>query len=306
MARFNSPIGWLQVGEPSVSDPGRGEEVKIAVHPTTGYPLVAYKETGTGMCNVRRWNGSSWLNIGMLSDSFPGSSNINLDFSNAQLGAVVCLRDSVNKASCYRLGPQNTWPPLGSLGFSPGPVDYLSLAVAKGVPYVAFQDNNDPDGKGRVMSFDSKTAKWVNVGGFFSQNTAAYMSLAIHPTTGLPWVFYQEYLSGSLGLVSLEVKNNKRTWKQMLALDPNFGLGSMYNSLAFDSAGTPHIAYQCEGTYKLCVSRVLPTKLVPLGNKAGVSGNAASYINLRFDKLTPYVAYASAERGDRVVVQIFA
>ncbi|MGG1633008.1 hypothetical protein [Paenibacillus sp. NRS-1760] len=83
------------------------------------------------------------------------------------------------------------WQEVGNTGFSEGRVDYTSLYVYNGTPYVAYMDGENSD-KATVKKYDNVRSDWVMVGSAgFSEGRADYLSLYI-AVDGTPYVAYMD------------------------------------------------------------------------------------------------------------------
>ena len=148
------------------------------------------------------------------------------------------------------------WSVVGTAGFSAGAADYTSLAIRPntGAPYLAYKDAANSE-KATVTTFTN--GAWKPVGsvapsgaGFsdqsrgFSAGRADYISLAMHPTTGAPYVAYTDYANSGKATVMTFTDG---AWS--LVGSRGFSAGSTkYTSLAMHpSTGAPYVAYQDGG-----------------------------------------------------------
>ena len=140
---------------------------------------------------------------------------------------------------------------MGSAGFSAGFAKYTSLALhpTTGAPYVAYSDfGNSNAGKASVMTCNGSAWSTVGVAGF-SDGSADWISLALHPTTDAPYVAYQD---GS-GKATVQTFNGS-AWSAVGAAGFSAGYAA-YTSLALHpSTGAPYVAYQdSSASYKVTV-----------------------------------------------------
>ncbi|KAL4433982.1 hypothetical protein ABPG75_000423 [Micractinium tetrahymenae] len=314
LAQIFTPVGWLPLGLGFGDGPVPGQEFRLALHPNSRLPYVAYRdEENGGVLNMWKWNTTTWLELGLTgqpnSTAPLGLTNstvtaVNLDYSSLSWGPISCFADSDHngRASCLRgVGPQaSSFTYVGTPGFSPSAAAWVSMAVHGSAIFVAFQDFAST--KGRVMRFQSG-GSWQLLGAAFSSGAASYLSLALHPGTGLPWVAFLGAAPGSptppspkLTVVALTALAGGQ-WKAVGA-SGFAGQGSVYNALAFEP-GTqlkaPWLAFQCDSVARrLCVRSWVNNAWQPMGAQP-VSVGEARFINLQFHapSSTPYLAYSN-------------
>ena len=86
------------------------------------------------------------------------------------------------------------WVPVGSPGFSAGDVNYTTINVYQGIPYVAYMDVANGN-KTTVMKYNEAANTWEVVGiAGFSDGGADYVSLFI--SEGIPYVAYMDEING--------------------------------------------------------------------------------------------------------------
>lgn len=102
----------------------------------------------------------------------------------------VAYKGNDNKATVMKYSGTG-WELVGSAGFSAGTTDYISLALAGGTPYVAYQDWGI-DKKATVMKYNAGLTGWEEVGSpGFSAGYIDYTSLAIG-SGGTLYVAYKD------------------------------------------------------------------------------------------------------------------
>jgi len=130
------------------------------------------------------------------------------------------------------------WVYIGTLGFSAGVADYVSLAFSPaGQPYVAYLDWANSQ-KATVMMFNG--TNWVNVGtAGFSAGEADYTSLAFN-TSGQPYVAYVDRADSTKATV---MRYDGTNWGYVG--NEGFSLEeAIYTCLAFSpSDSRPYVAY---------------------------------------------------------------
>ena len=189
------------------------------------------------------------------------------------------------------------WELVGSAGFSAGTTDYISLALAGGTPYVAYQDNANDD-KATVMKYNGSVWEAVYTPGF-STGKANDVSLAID-SDGNPYVAYGD---GSPGFKATVMKYSDVTgWAAVGS--PRFSYGEAKRiSMDIDSNGTPYVAYRdSDYSREATVMKYTDTGWVAVGS-AGFSAGVAEYTSLAIDSSgTLYVAYKDQYYHDKATV----
>jgi len=144
---------------------------------------------------------------------------VTVDATDLCMGPIVdmppptCFSPATVTVSEEQLGgTTGTWINVGTPGFSDGDeLAYTSIAMDdSSVPYVAYQDFNNPLFKATVKTFDG--ANWVDMGNsHFSAGTATNTSISLD-STGTPYVAYKDTASGDQATV---MKYNSGTWVQV-------------------------------------------------------------------------------------------
>ena len=185
------------------------------------------------------------------------------------------------------------WVTIGHPQFSPGAANYPSLYIAKGTPYLAYQDEANGN-KIMVMRFNGK--KWVTVGQpDFSQGGSNAISLFVYQK--IPYVAYQDVANGNKVTV---MQYSEKKW--MPVGEPGFSIGKAdFISLSVDYDGI-FVAYEDEGNEnKAVVMNYRRKKWVGLGN-ADVSAGEATCESLCVSEGKPYLAYRDSANGNKATV----
>lgn len=157
-----------------------------------GVPYIAFQVAGKA--TVMSFTGSLWANIGTA--GFASSYGISLALhpsSNLPYLAFPGINDNLKTTLMAYNGTD--WMTVGTPSFSAINVQIVSLQLDQlGRPYVACQAYVVESGQGvqRAILWVYDGA-WAPVGGNFSgfsAGTASYISLALHPSTTLPYVAY--------------------------------------------------------------------------------------------------------------------
>ena len=155
------------------------------------------------------------------------------------------------------------------------------------------------------MTFANGT--WLGVGAAgFSAGETAFISLALHPITGAPYVAYQDVFNSN-GATVMTFANNNSTWVNVGS--PAFSAaGTRFESLALHPiTGAPYVAYQDWGNnYKATVMTYDGGSWLAVGTPA-FSVDTASYVRLALQPTTgtPYVAYQDRNISDKATVMAF-
>jgi len=162
---------------------------------------------------------------GQVSQLVPGkhcATPVGID--NGNNCGMSCLSDP---SSC-------SWKNVGDPGFSTGDVDYSSLFVYNGTPYVAYADGGHSQ-KATVMKYNGST--WENVGDpGFSAGSINHPSISVY--NGVPYVAFQDYANSYKITV---MKYNGSTWENVGA--PGISINSSLYPSLFIYSGTPYVGF---------------------------------------------------------------
>jgi hypothetical protein len=185
------------------------------------------------------------------------------------------------------------WQPVGSIGFSSGNTDYISLSVSSGTPYVAYEDLSATGYSGPATVMEYVDGSWQMVGGApVSSGVACYESLYVY--NGTPYVAYQD-----------EGNNNKATvmdyvygsWQPVGS--PDFSNGGTSGESLYVYNGTPYLAY-CDNN-GITVMEYTGGSWQPVGSPDFYNGYA-NQDSLYVYNGTPYVAYSDSDTGNQATV----
>lgn len=217
-------VSWVQVGDVGFS----AEEIGYpSLHVDGGTPYVAYADynSGTyGRATVMKYDGSNWVNVGSAGFSEGAAIYTSLFVDNGT--PYVAYRDDNNsgKATVMKYDGSN-WVNVGNAGFSGESmsytdVNYESLYIDNGTPYVAFRDKYDTGFKATVMKYDG--TNWVPMGDVgFSASEASFTSLFV--SNGILYVAYQDSENG-----------DQATVKKFIPSGPSLTADTMNNDVAND------------------------------------------------------------------------
>lgn len=148
--------------------------------------------SANGSPNIMSWRGGQWWDFSGPTTGLPTDTvtSISIGFpkTSGTLGTSVQVTLAYKgKISHYTVSSM-TWTPLGGAGF--GSAQSASLAMYAGFPYVAFSDKANSD-KAAVRFWNGTS--WVSMSGTgMSVFTTENIRIAVHPTSGLPYVAFIE------------------------------------------------------------------------------------------------------------------
>ena len=209
----------------------------------TGVPFIAFQTLGK--TTVMSFTGTNWDPIG--SPGFANSYVISLALHpRLDLPYLAFSGTNDNLKTTLMAYNGTGWAKVGASSFSAMNVQIVSLQLdPSGVPYVACQDYAVVAGQGlqRAVVWVYK-GTWAPVGGNssgFSAGTASFISLALHPSTALPYVaFRDESVSGQATVMM----HTGTSW--VVIGKPGISAGqASYISLALHPVtGAPVVAYR--------------------------------------------------------------
>ena len=252
-----------------------------------------------------------WQNVGAADFSVGNVDYISLalDSSNAPYVAYMD-RGNLDKATVMKFDGAN-WGSVGSVGFSAGSANDLSLVIHNDVPYLAYSDYSQ-SWKASVVKYTGTGAMggWEFVGNsYFTDPWALHTSLALHNNT--PYVAYIDMIIPQQDFRPRVMKYNSvsDTWERVGTAPYVAGL-ALYTSLAIDSSGTPYVAYQDlgNGGYGRATVKKFNGASWELVGSRGFPAGAyrTTYTSLALDSNdTPYVAFQDYGGSNKATVMKF-
>lgn len=330
--------GWMEVGAGSASgkgisnDSGGSFSPMIAISPG-GQVYVAWWNSGGGddEIYVRRWNGSTWEEVGANSASGGGISNNSGNSRHPSIAVapngtpyVAWDDDSGGDTEIYvRRWNGSSWEEVGlgsatgggisnNSGGSEGP----SIAIApNGTPYVAWDD--DSSGSSEIYVRRWNGSNWEEVGagsatggGISNVYRSWHSAIAIAPN-GTPYVAWEGY-DGTLGGIYVR-RWNGSDWEEVgVGSASGRGISNSIRSseeaaIAITPDGTPYVVWYNEhpvesGNFEIYVRRWSGSAWEEVGADSATGGGISDNdgpsgfpsIAVASDG-TPYVAWLNGE-----------
>ena len=271
----------------------------LAMHPTTGAPYVAYVDGGNSQkATVRTFDGTAWSNVGSAGFSAGQATYTSLALHPTTGAPYVAYSDYANsqKATVMTFDDGGDWMSVGNAGFSAGRADYISLALhpTTYAPYVAYIDYGTST-RPTVMTFANSA--WSTVGtagisagiGPYTSGMAQYTSLALHPTTGAPYVAYYDNSIQQIRVVTFDGSTN---WNTVGSAGFSDWIAVYISLVIHPTTGAPWVAYRdVANSYRATVKTFNGSNWNTVGS-AGFSGGEVTYTSLALHPTTyaPYVA----------------
>ena len=287
--------GWTPVGISGFSAAATGQTSIVIDKNNT--PYVVYQDATVNYGpTVMKYNGSSWVNVGI-----PGFSGGPVaEFSNVAIALdtggtpYVVYGDGTATTAVYPASvmkySDTSWVYVGSPDFTLPQAVATCIAIdRKGTPYVFYSDGTGGGFKAAVMKYNDTA--WVNVGPVgFSSGQVNYCSIAID-SSGTPYVAYSGCGTTCGAIV---MKYNGTAW--VYVGSPAFSAGeAWYTSIAIDAGGTPYVVYMdMANSGKATVMKYNGSNWVTVGS-AGFSAGQVATTTIAIDHSgTPYVVYEEA------------
>jgi hypothetical protein len=335
---------WEEVGAGSATGGGISNNSGSSAGPFVsvapdGIPYVAWTDFSLGNPEIyiRRWNGSSWEEVGAGSASGGGISN---NLGSSYGGGLAVAPDGTpyvvwsNNTSAgdpeifVRRWNGSNWEEVGvgsatgggisnDTGSSYGP----SIAIASsGTPYIAWENEDIQEGYREIYIRRWNGSSWEEVGassasgGGISNNSgfSAATSTAVAPD-GTPYVAWQNYVSGDNNYEIYIRRWNGSSWEEVGAGSAtgggisNTSGYSEYPSLVIAPDGTLTIAWRDDssGNAESYVRQWRGANWEEIGSNSasegGISNNGGNSYEQRATLApngTPYVAWMDNSNGN--------
>ncbi len=273
----------------------------------TDKPVVAYIDSAkNGFITVRKYDGSSWSNIGStgFTSSFGFNGNaFSLAIDNANTPYILSMTQTYHAITVFKFNGTN-WDTVGASYFARSANGFANIAIDKisNTPYVVF-DDFDSSIKATVMKFNGHT--WVLVGakGFTTGTFGVYYSDIEIDGLGKPVVSFQD--DNSFERQSA-YKYSSNAWSPVGY--PYFSKAhTYYSSLAISKKNQPFVlfldvSYNNRGTVRSFANKRWDT----VGARGFIPANFYMRHSLVMDTSDlPVVAFSDNLHGGKVSVMRF-
>jgi uncharacterized protein YjdB len=170
--KFNG-TDWEYVGDPVIGMPGSGYH-ELAVD-ESGTPYSTTWNYLNYKANVFKYNGTSWVNIGVDVTDSTHYFDMQLDNAGTPYIAYSGLSNG-GKANVLKYNG-STWDHIGAANFTAGAASDIKLRFdGSNIPYVGFFDGSNND-KGTVMAFNGSSWQTIGSAGFTPGTTTANIAV---------------------------------------------------------------------------------------------------------------------------------
>ena len=300
--KLNGKI-WETVGSAGFSD-GEAYYVDLAID-QSGTPYVTYTDYGViggGKATVMKFNGSSWVTVGVAGFSAGfGATETTIALDSSGMPYVAYVDPYNSQIATVMKFNGTTWEIVGTEAFSAGTAQCPSIVIdSSNTPYVAYRDYAN-GGKATVMKFNGSS--WVAVGAAAFSSVIGSISISLDPS-GIPYVAFDDTDNNWKAKV---MKFNGSSWETVG--NAGFSSGNANGpSIAF-SSGTPYVSYTVTETggaedYKMTVKKFNGTVWETVG-AAGFTGYWASPSSLAIYDGIPYVVFSEGDTALLTTVMKF-
>lgn len=233
---------WENVGPSTIGN--NGYWPSLAFHPLTYEPYIVYRDnTNNWRATVKKFDGSSWSDVGIPGMSYASATYTQIAFNNSGV-PYVAYHDSARggEASVLKFNGTN-WEYVGEETFSDVSAGFLRLVFNPGTnePYLAYAEANQ--GLAVVKKFNGTS--WENVGtpGISEGMVNNTLAMAFNPSTNEPYLAFSD---AAITLKSVVKKFNGSGWETVG--DAGFSpTGIEYIDIAFNPATfEPHVIFADE------------------------------------------------------------
>lgn len=204
--RFDG-VQWQNIGNPCFTA-GDAWYLSLAFNNSNELFIGFEDYSLNGKASVMHYNGNEWVFLGDSGFSVSYVWDVNLRFNQADQMFYIAFTDfdlaHYNKATVMRFSG-TSWDSVGSPGFSPGWVDYLSFDISSaGKLYVGFGDVANGY-KATVITYNDPEWELVGPAGFSSGTEIWLNDLNVSPS-GIPFFAFQDEAINSGNLYTNVVK----------------------------------------------------------------------------------------------------
>ncbi|WP_338118536.1 InlB B-repeat-containing protein [Paenibacillus qinlingensis] len=284
---------WKTIGD--VTDFGYGTTMTLAIDGHDNLYVDYLSSDSDYFRVVKKYNGATWEAVGTTGSANGLNSSIAFD-SNDTPYISYSANSFSDRAMVVKYNGTNWVSVSGGQAFYESG-DYPVMAVDRNnTPYVLYEYFDG--GSAYITVVKYMNGAWETVGNSrFPARGDGNASFALDPN-GVPYVVYN---SGSILSV---MKYTGNAWETVGNAGFSAGSMAMSTTIAFDSNGTPHVAYQdaARGN-KVTVMKYGGSSWSPVSN-AGFSAGEAKWIQLAIDsKDNIYVIYTDSVNEGKVTVK---
>lgn len=201
---------WTDLGTMPVSTASGAAYADLALDKfDTVYVTYQDKSEAPGKVRVKKYNGSTWVNVGdpMLALTGPGAGPamdiyLAFDISNNPYVSYSHTFQGPPRISVQKFNG-TTWELVGPAQFSSGQFEtslFSSMALPKDAPYISYQ-HGGLGMKASVKKYNNTTSAWENVGTpAISSDVSAFTSIAVDGN-GNVYVAYFDQANGNKNTV---------------------------------------------------------------------------------------------------------
>jgi hypothetical protein len=282
-----------------------------------GVPFVGYEDYSAGEnVGLVTYNGTNWVEdtakrvdelggpVNYVSIGVDSIDNVYMSYQDLSSygGEKLSIAEYTNSSG--------KWNFVGgsykvSQGLSQGDAVYTSLAMNKGLPVVTYNDKGIGD-HCEAFQYNSVSKNWVYLGsegisngsGLDWNGLAGNLSMAISPTSNMPYISYSDGNNKDKATV---MSWSGSAWS--LVGDSAFSLGEVkYTNIGFDNAGDPIACFSDEGAtnkYGVSVMEYTGGAWTAIGTNANtISGKDCYYVSMAISSAdTIYVTYQDYNYG---------
>lgn len=301
ITKVNAAGAWENYG-PSTATSDAQDQTQLQFS-TNGTPYVASVDENDYDITVRRFNGTSWEQVGDTIPDSPGGAPINLILNSSNVPYVLYSDSSNgNKLSLRRL-QGTSWELVGSAGFSLGIADGQSIAFdSNDLPYVAYPNVNN-DEVPTVQHFNG--TGWDVVGNpddIAGAQPSTVVKIAVN-SVDVPYIAFQDF---NLSRKVVAMRFTGTAWEYVG--DPNgFSEGRGFiGSLAMSADDVPYAAYSdVANGNRLTVDKFNGSDWEHMGTPGFSAGFAPEARLVLTSGNVPYIAYTDYANGRKATVQRF-
>ncbi|AEV96615.1 hypothetical protein A4D02_20835 [Niastella koreensis] len=296
---------WQPVGPDDFNEPAFDVSTSTAITmDASGHPYVAYRDGYTSIEHVRKFNGSTWEEVGNLNITLPSNfSEVSLSIDGAGV-PYIAYGDASNKPTVKKYDGSN-WVDVGTAAAMTGQVfSTIGCALgvtAAGIVYAAFSDLTTSNKLAlRIFHPGTDWFDWIPGGGGATSSGAGVVSLAVDNSSNHYVAFSDGSKSGAISVMKFDPGLS-------LVGTSGFSSGSVSaTSIALDASGTPYVAFADGGnSKKIAVKKYDGANWIDVGTPGFSIGEAQS-ITLKIDGSgNAYVLYCDLGNSNKTIVKKF-